>query len=192
MVKFFIDKGSNLKGEDKKGMTPSHWAKKHNRIEILNLIMENGGVAITDKRKPVAAKQSLPAEPKVKENERKVPRRCMLTVLREGGYYSPMTDAEFEDFKRQNPSLARYFEVTEDGEDVAQTSQIAVPEVPESAPIFDQWEKAAMRMLVMLLKDQKAYIFENPVDHIALKIPDYPTIVKNPMDFSTIKRKLRE
>jgi len=196
MVKFFIDKGTNLTSEDKKGMTPSHWAKKHNRLEILNLILENGGVVVTDRRKPTQArppKQSeLPAEPKARENERKVPRRCMLTMLREGGFYSPMTDAEFEDFKRQNPTMARYFELTEDGEDVTPASEVAVPEVPESAPIFDQWEKAAQRMLIMLQKDQKTYIFANPVDYVALKILDYPTVVKNPMDFSTIKTKLKE
>lgn len=44
----------------------------------------------------------------------------------------------------------------------------------------------------MLLRDQKAYIFANPVDYVALKIPDYPSIVQNPMDFSTIKKKLKE
>ena len=52
MVKFFIDKGTNLSAEDKKGMTPTHWAKKHNRVEILSMILENGGVVVTDRRKP--------------------------------------------------------------------------------------------------------------------------------------------
>lgn len=67
-----------------------------------------------------------------------------------------------------------------------------MPEVPESAPIFDQWEKAAQRMLTTLQRDQRAYIFANPVDYVALKILDYPTLVKNPMDFATIKTKLKE
>ena len=45
----------------------------------------------------------------------------------------------------------------------------------------------------MLQKDQvKTHIFANPVDYISLGIPDYPTIVQNPMDFSTIKGKLRD
>ena len=89
-------------------------------------------------------------EPKVRENERKIPRRYMLTKLREGGHYSPMTDAEFEEFRRQNPKIARYFELTEDGDDLQGLDDLNVPEVPESAPIFDQWEKAATRMLTTL------------------------------------------
>ena len=142
MVKFLIDRGTNLQLEDKKGMTPTHWAKKHNRPEIMNLLLEHGGAPITERRKPATSShQAKPVvveeAPKVRENERKVPRRYMLTMLREGGHYSPMSDAEFEDFKRQNPSLARYFELTEEGEDEVQTSEIAVPSVPESAPIFD-------------------------------------------------------
>ena len=59
----------------------------------------------------------------------------MLTMLRDGGFYSPMTDAEFEEFRRQNPNIAKYFEVDENDEDVTPLTDLAVPEVPESAPI---------------------------------------------------------
>ncbi|OAD78554.1 hypothetical protein PHYBLDRAFT_104245, partial [Phycomyces blakesleeanus NRRL 1555(-)] len=34
--------------------------------------------------------------------------------------------------------------------------------------------------------------FLAPVDIVALHIPDYPTIVKHPMDLSTIERKLNQ
>ena len=84
-----------------------------------------------------------------------------------------MTDAEFEDFKTNNPELAKYFEINEEGEDLLQISNLAVPEVPESAPIFDQWEKAALRIISNILKNPKAYIFSEAVDVEALKIPDY-------------------
>ena len=78
----------------------------------------------------------------------------MLTLLREGGFYSPMTDAEFEDFRRQNPQIAKYFEANEEEEEKQPNlDDLEIPEVPESAPIYDQWEKAAQRMLTGLLKD---------------------------------------
>ena len=58
-----------------------------------------------------------------------------------------MTDAEFEQFKIENPALAKYFETTEDDNDVTPIDQLPVPDVPETAPIFDQWEKAAQRCM---------------------------------------------
>mmetsp|Transcript_29164 Transcript_29164/g.36191 ORF Transcript_29164/g.36191 Transcript_29164/m.36191 type:complete len:86 (+) Transcript_29164:1504-1761(+) len=47
-------------------------------------------------------------------------------------------------------------------------------------------------MLTTLQRDQKTYIFANPVDYLALGILDYPNVVKNPMDFATIKGKLKD
>jgi len=70
-----------------------------------------------------------------------------LTTLKEDGYYEPMTDTEFEQFKRENPALAKYFEMDEEEDDVNPISQLQVPDVPETAPIFDQWEKAAQRLM---------------------------------------------
>jgi len=43
-----------------------------------------------------------------------------------------------------------------------------------------------------LKKRRDADPFLYPVDPVALKIPDYPTIIKNPMDISTVERKLNE
>lgn len=39
------------------------------------------------------------------------------------------------------------------------------------------------------MKDASPFLL--PVDSIALNIPHYPSIIKNPMDFSTIERKLQ-
>ena len=154
MTKFMIDRGVNLNAGDKKGVTPTMWAKKLNKTEILSLLLEAGAAAPVerpkqkDNRRPV--KQPEPVQPKVIENERKIPRRYMLTKLREGGFYSPMTDQEFEEFKRQSPEIAAYFELNEDDEAMKPISDLKVPEVPESAPIFDQWVKAAQRLLTTL------------------------------------------
>ena len=49
-----------------------------------------------------------------------------------------------------------------------------------------------MRLLQTLTRNPKAYIFAEPVNVEALKILDYHTIVKKPMDFGTIKTKLKE
>ena len=48
----------------------------------------------------------------------------MLTKLRDSGIYSPMSDAEFEEFKRQNPQIAKYFEMSEEGEEMESINQL--------------------------------------------------------------------
>lgn len=67
-----------------------------------------------------------------------------------------------------------------------------IPDVNEGAPIYDHWEKAASRMMMTLSRNSNAYIFLEPVNVEILNIPDYFTIVKKPMDFGTIKSKLKE
>ncbi|GFN74631.1 Creb-binding protein, partial [Plakobranchus ocellatus] len=55
----------------------------------------------------------------------------------------------------------------------------------------DELRQAMMPIIEKLLKQEpEALAFKNPVDPVALNIPDYFDIVKKPMDLSTIKRKL--
>jgi hypothetical protein len=95
----------------------------------------NNSKTKTPKAKPLA--ETKPE--KVKENERKIPRRYLLTTMREGGHYEPLTDEEFEKFKIENPDVAKYFLNDPD----TPISELNIPEVNEGAPIYDHWEKAA-------------------------------------------------
>ena len=72
--------------------------------------------------------------------------------MRENGYYEPLTDEEFEQFKNENPDIAKYFLETEDGQDFCPISELKIPAVNESFPIYDHWEKAAQRMMSCLWK----------------------------------------
>jgi hypothetical protein len=40
-------------------------------------------------------------------------------------------------------------------------------------------------------RNQKAEAFKKPVDPVRMKIPDYPLVVKNPMDLTTVGEKLK-
>ena len=90
--------------------------------------------------------------------------------------------------------MAKYFLTHDDDEqaDIAPISELEVPPVNELAPVYDHWEKAAHRMLQNLSRNSSAWIFQQPVDAKGLKIPDYFEIVKKPMDFGTIKGKLKD
>jgi hypothetical protein len=50
--------------------------------------------------------------PKPKVNERKIPKRYQLTILRDGTY-EPLSDEEWAKFCEENPELAKYFEAEE-------------------------------------------------------------------------------
>lgn len=52
--------------------------------------------------------------------------------------------------------------------------------------------KQCSRLLQWLRDEPNSDFFNAPVDPVALNIPDYPLIIKKPMDFGTIKRKLEE
>lgn len=83
------------------------------------------------------------------------------------------------------PNIAELFENEQ------KIEQMQIPFVEESAPILYHWEKVARRMMTNLMKHQKAWIFNEPVDPQKLNIPDYLDIITNPMDFGTIDKKLK-
>ena len=62
----------------------------------------------------------------------------------------------------------------------------------EPPPLVPEVEDAK-RLLHVLFKNPKLiWPFEDPVDPVSLNIPDYPLIVKNPMDIGTIRKRLHE
>ncbi|CAI9277158.1 unnamed protein product [Lactuca saligna] len=51
-------------------------------------------------------------------------------------------------------------------------------------------KKQCENLLKKLMSHQHGWVFNKPVDVVALKIPDYFNVIKNPMDLGTIKEKL--
>jgi bromodomain-containing factor 1 len=63
---------------------------------------------------------------------------------------------------------------------------------PRGPPTFSVAQHRFCLSTIRTLKKMKsATPFLKPVDPIALNIPHYPDIVKHPMDFTTIERKLQ-
>lgn len=56
--------------------------------------------------------------------------------------------------------------------------------------VYNMLRKQCEGLLNQLMKHKNGWLFNNPVDVVELKIPDYFTIIKNPMDFGTIKGKI--
>jgi bromodomain-containing factor 1 len=122
----------------------------------------------------------------------------------------PVEDAEMT----EAPPVKTAREREEDPEDVEPSAKrmktdepetsFKVPEVPAVAspaagtPAPDGDDSVTqprlnhMKKVISNLKKSNASAsFRQPVDHVALKIPNYPDVVKNPMDLSKIDQKLK-
>ncbi|KAJ1922238.1 hypothetical protein H4219_000100 [Mycoemilia scoparia] len=60
-----------------------------------------------------------------------------------------------------------------------------------SSTITKEQYKYCVAMMRSLKKHRDAGPFLQPVDHVLLNIPDYPQIIKNPMDLGTVDKKLK-
>lgn len=72
------------------------------------------------------------------------------------------------------------------------TAVSAIPSVSERSHRLPTGLKKCGDLLKDISKHPRAFWFLEPVDHIKLNIPDYPKIIKHPMDFSTIKDNLEQ
>ncbi|KAK9764282.1 hypothetical protein K7432_008324 [Basidiobolus ranarum] len=57
-------------------------------------------------------------------------------------------------------------------------------------PILSEDKQSLLRLVQKLIKSKHSSLFREPVDWVSLQIPDYPRIIRHPMDLGTIKDKL--
>ena len=56
--------------------------------------------------------------------------------------------------------------------------------------MYDSWDQVAKRIISKLWRNSSAKIFHEPVDAEKLGASDYHEVVRNPVDFGTIKQRL--
>ncbi|CAL5994280.1 Bromodomain-containing_protein [Hexamita inflata] len=57
-------------------------------------------------------------------------------------------------------------------------------------PLGDEHRMMLSRIIETVKRYNEGYIFAEPVDYIQLGIPDYPKVIRQPMDLSTLKKNL--
>ena len=176
-VRFLVEHGNiNIHQEDKQKQTALTWAKRQQKNEIVEYLISKGVTDPTKKKKEeaVVPKPRGKAEKKLK---------CQLMVVNEVGEKRPATDEELRQFEESYPDVARFWKHPEA---VQELDKISLEELDAIKP----WEKAGKKLMNMLWRTTHAWIFHEPVDPIKLDIEDYFDIIKRPMDFGTIKKKL--
>ena len=73
----------------------------------------------------------------------------------------------------------------------ASTQTQSMSQKSSSVPITKPQYKFLLKGIQNLRRTHNANAFNQPVDHVSLKIPTYPDIIKNPMDLRTMEEKLK-
>lgn len=94
--------------------------------------------------------------------------------------------------KTASPPPVTASSVQTNGEPVAASpTPASAPSAPLGASTLNAAQHRFCLSIIRSFKKMKeAHAFLRPVDPVSLKIPHYPSIIKNPMDFSTIEKKL--
>lgn len=95
------------------------------------------------------------------------------------------------DLKTASPPPATGSSIQMNEEAVASPGHAPAPPTPTGAAILSiQQHRFCLSTVRSLKKMKDAAPFLHPVDPVALNIPRYPSIIKNPVDLGTIERKL--
>jgi hypothetical protein len=197
IVEFLIKNGANINKVDKKRQTPISYASKMNQESIVELLIENG-VNKPDRRIKEKAKNNNIHNSKIErkktteeiEHNKKiimniqVPKKYVLVKINKNGEKIPLTEQEINEFMQKNT------EINDLVSNRALLKQLVDEINDDDVKMCDSWEKIARQLMNVLWRVKDAEIFHKPVDHVELNVLNYYDIIKRPMDFSTVKRKL--
>ena len=179
-TRVLVENGANINQCDRSKLTPLSWARKSSNEELIAFLISSGAEDRAQKKKEEAPRKRE-EKPAKKKSEKKV--KCQLMVVDAVGDKRPATAEELADFEEKHPDIAKYWKDPSLLEELDQVD-------PESLETLRPWEKPGKKLMNALWRANNAWIFHEPVDPVKLNIPDYFDIVKKPMDFSTIKKKL--
>jgi len=91
--------------------------------------------------------------------------------------------------RKVDPATGERLDLTEEEVEALEKSHPGLCEWTRE-PRESGWAKQCQTLLSKLMKSREGPIFNAPVDPVALQIPDYPTVVKCPMDLGTVKVRL--
>jgi ankyrin repeat protein len=178
--RYIVEHGANVNQCDRTQQTPLSWARKSGNTELVQYLISKGAEDKVARRKkddpPKPTPESLKRKP-----ERKV--RCQLMLVDDSGNKRPVSPEELSEFETKYPDIAKYWK---DPASLEELEQIDLETLESLKP----WEKPGKKLMNLLWRANNAWIFHEPVDPVKLGIPDYLDVIKHPMDFGTIKRKL--
>lgn len=193
IVDFLIKNGANVNKTDKKKQTPVSYAMRIGQNNIVELLVANGGIKPehkTKNNKEHSKKNNIKSEEEIKQskidmiNSIQVPKKYILVKVGPNGEKTPLSEEELKEFALKNENIMNIVNNKE------LLKKMVDDVTDEEMKLVDSWESIAKKIMNILWKCKDAEWFQKPVDVVELNIPDYNKIITNPMDFSTIKKKL--
>ena len=193
IIQYLIEKGANVNQVDKKKMTPYSFAEKLNFQKICELLLIHGATKpISKNEKNNKNKKMKNKESNNNNKEQKIemsieeiqkPKKFLLIKITEEGKKIPLNENEINEFQKNFREIYDLLEKEEERKKITLN-------INHDLLFYDNWERQAKKLMNLLWKIKESELFHKPVDPIELGIPDYFSIIKKPMDFSTIKKKL--
>ncbi len=193
IVEYLIKNNADLNKIDNKNNSPLSYAEKQGQNKIVELLAKNGAYKPEPKSKKQKEKKSKNNNKKTPEEEEmskqeiienlQKPKKNLLVKINENGEKKPLNEEEIKNFKEKYPNIAKILFNKEEIEKLTE-------KVDEELKLHENWEKNAKKIITTLWKSKESELFHKPVDPLLLGIPDYFNVIKHPMDFSTIKKKL--
>jgi hypothetical protein len=177
-TRILVENGANVNHADKNRNTPLSWAKKSLNNELVEYLKQHGAL---DKPGKVKKDPEPSKKPSKKKGEKRNP--CILMIVDEKGDKRPLNKEEMEEFEKIYPEIAKFWK---DPANLDELDTISLESLEAKKP----WEKPGKKLLNNLWRANQSWIFHEPVDPVKLGILDYFEVIKHPMDFSTIKKKL--
>ena len=191
-INLMIEKGANINQIDKKKMTPYIFAERYGGQRICELLLKHGAVKSKSEKEKKSKKisKNKERENNLKETKHELsieeiqkPKKYVLVQITQEGKKIPLNEEQLDKFKNEHNKIFNLLNKEEERKKIS-------AEANQDLLYFDCWEKQAKKLMNSLWKTKDAELFHKPVDPVELGIPDYFSIIKEPMDFSTIKKKL--
>jgi hypothetical protein len=207
---FLIDNGADVRHMDRNAQTPLFYAAREGKKELCELLISKGSlpehVDLTGRQALYFAKLGGHSDladwlasqcMQLDGSDRK---RCRLVFVNPSdGSYSTPTVEQLEWIESKFPEICVWNRTGPIATSLAipplVSSRLSAPgplkkkvvEPPAPKPV---WMTLARQILSDLFKKEDAWIFLRPVDPVKDMCPDYFTVIKEPMDFGTIRRRM--
>ena len=211
VAELLLKSGANASNVDRNGQTPLFYAARENRRDLIDLLLANGAsvdhVDVAGRKAGYFARLAghVPVaeyldQLAVVETNVKRRRYRMVFVDANGVGQTPTAD-QLEWVESRFPEICLWSKSGPIATAIAPVTvgaarpAVARPAFPKkkaapAPPPKPVWMTVARQMIGELFKKEDAWIFLRPVDPMRDMCPDYMSVIKEPMDLGTIRKKM--